>query len=274
MIYFCYSSILKKVRVCMHNNRRWSELNGEQNKPVTIKQKHPLTFRLRNHHQFKKIIFAVCSSLLIGLTFGFIILNMLKQEDPEQASILNTSTANQQEDQENGDTKQIDSVEFFVVQGGVFSEQENALKWAESFNDNGFPAVDWQRDGNYYLFTGVFQTEESAKLVANQMDKQGLDAYVKQWETLNGQLTLTEAENAFLQSFIEAWDESLQSLEKEGGLSNEKWEALINTDQAYSPEFNHFVDQISTEIEIEGKEDKERFILLKLIKEFEQLLAS
>ena len=255
----------------MHKKNRWSELKVKEVKKNLAKPKHSLAFRLKNHHQFNKIVFAICSSLLIGLTFGFIILNMLKQEDPEQASILNATTANKQEKQINGDTSPFEAVEFFVVQSGVFSEQQNALNWAESFKKKQVPVVVWEREGNYYLFAGVFQSEASAKSFADQMDELGLDAYVKQWNTKEGQLALNKADHAVIQSFLKTWKESLQSVEKDGSLAQEGWDHLLNMQVK---ELDDFISTVTKELEQQGNERENRYILLKLMTEFEQLLES
>src|SRR5690625_1250445 len=92
-----------------------------------------LVSKIKHHQQFKKIVFAISSSLIIGLVFGLITLKMLKQEDPEQANILNSSASKQEEQSEENIT-QFDSIGVYVIQGGVFSEKENASQWAETFN--------------------------------------------------------------------------------------------------------------------------------------------
>src|SRR5690625_614444 len=128
----------------------WSESDDNNN----------FTYTLNKRKSKKQFILAITSSVFIGVIFGIIILNMIKQEEQHHALLSNTGNGDigSEEDSDNEkntnndhvDSTKLDSINVFVVQGGVFSEEENAKEWEEKFNNIQFPAMRWYRDQNYF----------------------------------------------------------------------------------------------------------------------------
>src|SRR5699024_3163233 len=93
----------------------------------------------------------------------------------------------------------------YVIQLGVFSEQENADIWSKTYAQAGFPSISFQRENQYFLFTGVANTEEKAKEFAEILLKEEIEVYVKEWETDEKEIKLTEEESKWIQLFQEQW---------------------------------------------------------------------
>lgn len=257
----------------MNKQKKWvkrskkSNLLPKKSNIVNLKNKrdHPMMSR-----KAKQLIFAICSSLCIGTIFGFITLQMSKQEDPHHATILNSSTGNEREEKS---VKQIESFHVYVVQGGVFSEQENAKQWGGKYEKLDFPAVPWKRDKEFYLFTGVAETAEIANQYAQEMDEQGLDAYVKEWEVRAVNNDLSETDLNWLNSFLAQWQKSLQSIGNDRVI--EEWIDFTEGAQGLSEPLQKFNDTITHHVQElkvnEANEYKEQQILLQLLQEYEQL---
>lgn len=254
-----------------YNHQKVKNMNGLKRPSHTVSRK------IKINPQMKKIFFAIGTSLLIGIIFGFITLKMVKQEDPENKSILHTTAHENREDnnEENTNMMTFDSLHAYVIQGGVFSEKENADKSAQSFHALDFSTVSWERETDYYLFAGIHASEESAKLLADEMIKENLDVYVKKWEIEGGQIDVTEADKSWLLTFLELWKSSLHSLENNNGISIEEWDQLLNDSNGLSPKMLNFVDEIQTYKEQleqqQADERKERNFLLKIIEVYEHL---
>ncbi|MEI3614479.1 SPOR domain-containing protein [Pseudogracilibacillus sp. SO30301A] len=264
----------------MHKNRKFP--NRPYNQPKVKKTSkikgstHTVSRSLTLTPQMKKIFFAIGSSLIIGIIFGFITLKMVKQEDPENKSILH-SAAQETTENNDGNTSMatFDSLNTYVVQGGVFREKENADKSAQSFHALDFSAVSWERGSDYYLLAGIYASEENAKLSADEMTKENLDVYVKEWEIKGGQINVNEADKDWLARFLELWKSSLESLENNKGLSIEKWDQLLNNSNGLSAKTLNFAEEVQgyrEQLDQQQPNDrKERDFLLKTIQKYENL---
>ena len=231
-----------------------------------------LLAQLKQHEQFKRILFAIGSSLLIGLIFGMITLKMLKQEDPEQATILHTSAGGSEEEQKVQE-RTIAPVGMFVIQGGVFNAKENAQNFGSSFENLNFPVVPWERDDSYHLFAGIHKSEGSANELAAEMDEQGLDAFVKDWETKEGKLSMADSDYEWLQAFLEVWDTSLSALDSGEELPKDAWERLLAASGNLSASMTGILEEIERHVEKIGEDHaQDRYFLLRSIYEYENLL--
>ncbi len=264
----------------MHKNRKFPNRFSNQPKVKKVNKikgsTHTVSRSLTITPQMKKIFFAIGSSLIIGIMLGFITLKMVKQEDPENKSILHSSAQETTEENNDGNTSMatFDSMNTYVVQGGVFSEKENADKSAQSFHALDFSAVSWERGSDYYLLAGIYASEETAKLSADEMAKENLDVYVKEWEIEGGQINVNEADKDWLATFLELWKSSLESLENNNGLSIEKWEQLLNNTNGLSSKTLNFIEEIQgykEQLDQQPNDRKERDFLLKTIQQYESL---
>lgn len=239
------------------------------NKPKKITKITPFMNRT-----VKKIIFAVCSSLFIGTIFGIIILQMSKQEEPNDTTLLNISTNGNQEQEEEKQIKQLDAIYLYVVQAGVFSEKENAEQWGTKYKNLRFPAFSWQRNNEYYVLTGIASTEQIASQYAKEMDSQGLDVYVKEWEISEVKQQVTEVDYQLLHSFVEQWRDALHTFENDGK-SDKEWSNVFKQTNELSDPFQQFHETVLQSVqELDGNQSSEikQQTFMKLLYEYEQLI--
>ncbi|SDM98463.1 hypothetical protein [Sediminibacillus halophilus] len=177
---------------------------------------------------YKVFLFAAFAALAIGLALGFIMLRMFagidEASDPETMPSSYTNPASD----DTGDTGKetaanktgIKGMEAFVVQGGVFSSKDKAEAWQKNFTEADFPTMVWEREGQYYLFAGLADTEAAAKKTALTMTENKLETYVKPWQTAAIETNLTEEEAEWLKQFPRLWQDSVNA---GGELNREEW---------------------------------------------------
>lgn len=214
----------------------------------------------------KRVIIAICSSLLIGTIFGLVTLQMSKQADHHNAEILHSTTL----DEDGTSSGTIDSFNVYVIQGGVFHEEENATQWKMKFENLQFKAFTWKRADEYYLFAGIASNMESAKELADKMDKQGLDVYIKELTIDEKTIKGTEADYVWLQSFIDQWQASLNSVHEGTGLLADDWITLTEKTSGLSDQIQGFNDTIIQHVK-EISNDEEQHVLLQLLYNYEQV---
>lgn len=222
--------------------------------------------------KMKQIIVAICSSLVIGMMLGLFTLQMSKQENQQDAAVVNSSTTDEQDE---GNLRNIDSIQVYVVQGGVFSEEENIKEWEGKFNNLQFPTQKWKRGNEFYLLTGVSGSLETANKLAKEMDEQGLDAFVKEWETAEASLNVTSADYKWLLLFREQLLKSLDSVDNGNGLLEDDWQELTEQINGLSPQVQGFQEVVQHSIEAvntaESTRKEMQLFLLQLLHDYEQI---
>src|SRR5690625_3948493 len=188
-------------------------------------------------------------AILIGLFLGFMMLNMFAKKDnitndrdPQTLAASKDEDVNEQS--ENKKITTLKQVKAFVIQLGVFSEQKNADTWAKTYEQAGVPSTIFQRDNQYYLFTGVANSEERAKEFAEKLSKQDIEVYVKEWVTNEKEIELTDEENKWIQLFQEQWLATLSSLSKQEGILLNDWKKLIENYPQHSDNITLLVEEI------------------------------
>src|SRR5690625_4907360 len=221
----------------MHKHRKWTSYLSKRNIKKRIKSINKSTdITLKNNK--KRLLITICFSLFIGIIFGLITLKMLKQEDIEHGNTLQTGTEVQREDRTEEKMKEFEPINIFVIQGGVFSEEENAKSRIKQFEKLHFPAISWERDGTYYIFSGMYTSEEKAKQFVKEMDAQGLEVYVKEWDINVGKQMVTEMDYNWIQTFVDIWYQSLKSLDISNDRLDEEWNNLIDSSHQLSQSFS------------------------------------
>jgi len=228
---------------------------------------------------FKPVVISVSAAIFIGSILGFIMLNMFGNindlsnhgNNPEAT---NAVVADEDTEKKSNASDEHKTITAYVLQGGVFSEKSNADQWAESFKQAGFPAMIWERDDQYYLLTGIADTEEQAKKIATSIKEQNMDVFAKEWKTSPTDADLNKEEAAWLGVFEKQWQDTLKSVSKQEGILASGWEQLIKEQPEKSEKLSGFIEEITTvlpEME-EADENKEQNILLTIWQQYEALL--
>ncbi|WP_148362779.1 hypothetical protein [Bacillus sp. B-jedd] len=207
----------------------------------------------------KPIFFTVAFAVLIGLTFGAVMLKLVLTDKPVVTSAdpqLGEKAAGESSGKEKpGKTAvaaaaKLPPVTAFVVQEGVYSTKEAAAQVKTGLEAKDVPAAILEMDGKYMLLIGLAGTLEEAKEIGASMKAKGIDFYAKEIglaERKAGKATASEKD--FLAKAPEIYDvlsaaaaaaysgKNAPSIEKEAGFlkemdgakfANDKIAALYN----------------------------------------------
>ena len=231
--------------------------------------KMPLTnhlmYIIRTNRRVKQALIALSSSLLIGITFGLIFLSMVKQEEPAMANTLHMTTTDDEENTTDVNTYAIESFYFYVVQAGVFSEEENAQALVDELHALSYPAYIWERENQYFVLAGIEQTEERAGTLTDKMKEDGIDVFVKQWDMEAKASQFSEEDIVFLQNFLDLWNETVHP---EADFKMNEWIEL--TEMSITEEVAGIQNVILSKVANITNQNKE-IILLEFMNEYDHL---
>lgn len=231
---------------------------------------------------FKPVMLAISSAIVIGSILGIIMLRMFVGIESEIAQGNNNSPVAGVDNEDNGNNTEAGlsafsngSIDAYVLQGGVFSEVENADDWVEYYDQAGLHSLIWEVDDQYFLLVGLANTDDQAKQFANDITaEEGFEVFDKEWNTAEREVDLIEEEDEWLQAFEENWHEALGSLENEEIFIVDEWEGLVEnypneTDRLSSlkESITRFLDEME---QAEGS--KAQNILLTLWYQYDQVI--
>lgn len=221
----------------------------ERSHSLQRKHNHYLHFGkgLKGRFNLKTFVMAAISAIVIGTCLGFIMLNMFDgigtetNGGPSSGGVPAADTDNAEAGEtESNDT--LDPLRAFVLQGGVFSSEENATDWTNKFQKADHPAMVWERDNQFMLLAGIAASEEQAKELAEDFTDE--DIYVKEWSTEETDITTTKAESEWLKSFADVWKDSVQSLSDDASFTMDTWQQLLNQFPKGDKQLTAFQEQL------------------------------
>lgn len=185
-----------------------------------------------------RLLFVVCSAILIGLLFGFSVLSLFSTQsndgEDQRAALEMTDTERQQasglgQSETETDARMDEferpqvytdgperlSLAYYAVQAGVFTDAAYATEMVKQYQLNGWPTRLTQQEP-YRLYVGVARTREGAQAIGNIFAEQGLDIYVRE-HVLEKELAEVQAQT------LTGWAEWLERT-KRGSLYD--WEKL------------------------------------------------
>lgn len=228
------ASVLFAMNRPTQKNEHQSDVRESNILPLN-NDNHPQQFKKRKVIQ--PIAIASISAILIGSVLGIVMLNMfanLEDSPVNQVSHIDSiQKSNTTDSDRSGSTDTehttmtLEAINGFVLQAGVFSTKQNAESWAESFVNNGFPTVVWERDSKYFLLAGIAHTRERAEELAADFKQHNLEVFIKEWNTPKVEIEVTSKEKEWLLSLNELWNSSLVSAAEQGVIAIQGWENLI-----------------------------------------------
>lgn len=237
----------------------------------------------RKAKQFKPIMIATISAIVIGGLLGFTMLKMFGgfNDDIQAGGDGNLTPAVADAEDNKSEDKPVESsaytldpVSAFVLQGGVFSEKSNAEVWADDYEEAGLSSVIWEAESQFYLFAGIAGSKDEAKQAAENLQGYGFDIFVKEWSTGETEVELTETEHSWLVSFQNLWQETMNSLNNAESFSIEQWKTL-NADYPEESEklsgLSSMIKELSGEIET-ADSGKYQYFLLNLWLKYDEVL--
>ena len=71
-------------------------------------------------------------------------------------------------------------INTYIVQVGIYKQDENANEMIKKLSDLGKPNYKYQQDNNFVVITGVFLDEKEAKDMGNTISESGITCVIKQ----------------------------------------------------------------------------------------------
>lgn len=201
----------------------------------------------------KPVLLTIASALGVGTLLGIIMLRMFGTIDPEvptngsAAVPAEIETAN--EESSNAEVA-LEPVNAFVLQAGVFSGRENASEWAETYKEAGVSTILWEKDNQFYLLAGMAQDKEGATQLRDEMTKDGLEFYVKEWSTGAGTLHVSEDNKAWLEQLQKNWIETKKGLSNERPFEKESWDKLAQLIPKQAGQFSPLAEEVRKSAEL------------------------
>ncbi|MBM7541785.1 SPOR domain-containing protein [Amphibacillus cookii] len=196
-----------------------------------------------------KFIVTAFAAITIGMGFGMTFIYIFTGEKEEPAA--NQEPTHSFEDQENqsastADLKVLDGLSAYVIQAGAFAMQEQAEQFQIDLSNRDYSAVVWQTDNDYRVFVGVYQSESEAKQAAERLD---IDTYIREWQTDQYDMAVTDDEYQWLTSFSELWQQSLSGITEQ---VEQNWQQWLTVDHHAESEqvlqFHQQVEELLQEI--------------------------
>ncbi|MFD1065392.1 SPOR domain-containing protein [Oceanobacillus locisalsi] len=234
----------------------------------------PVKGHRKRNSVWKTILISAGSAIFVGSIIGFFLIRMFGQVDtPSNAeSPSQTTTAVTQAEQEEANlgtdtvTTSLDPLESYILQAGVFSEQENAEPLISSLTDLNIQPVFFERDGEFFLMAGITPSEDAAQSLAASLSDNQTDLYVKEWNTQPKEIEMTEAEREWITAFQTFFDEQLQQADVTQPIADETITALADK----APEEGATIDELVTSLtEMQG--EPSFYQLLSWMKAYDEL---
>ncbi|WP_067727275.1 SPOR domain-containing protein [Oceanobacillus damuensis] len=182
----------------------------------------------------KPMLFAILSAIIVGTVMGFAMLRIFVDVEAESdGQPLNNqppiTAANENASAEKASPFSMDPLEAYILQAGVFSEKENAEKWAAEYTDKGIETIIWNRDNQFYLLAGIAPTKEKAVYIADELKTgNSIDLFVKEWSTIAGEAPLNVEEQEWVGHFQDVWKDSLSNMNEGQSNSIDNWSNLMD----------------------------------------------
>ncbi|HYK74640.1 MAG TPA: SPOR domain-containing protein [Pseudoneobacillus sp.] len=147
----------------------------------------------------KSIFTSVILAIIIGTSFGFLVLKLVisdaKVEEPV-TTITEETTTEKNDPVVTTQLLQLQPIDTFIIQGGVFSSVDSAKIEEQKLKQKGVPTQIIEDNGKAILVLGVADSIENAKAIASNLKASGIEVFAKPY-TLPGkelqELTQVEA---------------------------------------------------------------------------------
>lgn len=189
-----------------------------QKKGGKKKQASFTTFSMkRNGGVLKSIIVTAVFAILIGTSFGVLMLKLVISENSKPAvtePVVVDKGSDKGSEATGGKSSSIviGAQTAFIVQGGAFSTKDAAANGASQAKGKGAPAQTLAMNGKEFLLLGVADSTETAKQMEGHYEANGFD------DVLSKQIPITEKTvseiNETEKSFLEAAPAIYQQLSK------------------------------------------------------------
>ncbi|OIJ18375.1 hypothetical protein BKP45_12425 [Anaerobacillus alkalidiazotrophicus] len=214
-----------------HNKKKlegpfWDDGKSEQAPklpPTKRKKKQKFDFKFKIKDLPLGIIGIVMSAIIVGVSFGFMMLTIFTGDKPQAMEVINPVQATEIATTEieapevvmNG---QIPVLGVEIVQGGAFSLVDKATETAQSIQNKGFAAAITNTTEPIYLFIGLGIDREQANVLAEHYKANGQDVYVKPYAVTTSGTVDSQEQSLFLETSVDLYQQLI--LLSVNGLAN------------------------------------------------------
>ncbi|HJV30801.1 MAG TPA: hypothetical protein VJ558_01315 [Bacillales bacterium] len=205
----------------------------------------------------KSFIFSIVFAVLIGTSFGVIMLKLVVIDHSKKTAIETSAPVTKtvaKTVKPNTSTEKITLKPFtaFFIQGGMFSTKEGANEISNQVKAKGVPAEILEMDGKSFIFLGVSGTLEQAKSLGNYYKEIGIkEFYAKQIQV--PEKTIADV-NKDEKNFLEASQLGFQTL------LNVTSDVIVNTSNT-NEDITTILQTESTIEKIDDKQIKNKKIM-------------
>ncbi|PAF41010.1 hypothetical protein CHH69_00005, partial [Terribacillus saccharophilus] len=126
----------------------------------------------------KKLAAAALGAAIIGVVLGFLLLRYTAGIESETSGVAAPVATKEAA----ANAGAFSDLTAYVVQGGVYNQEDIGQDVVQKYADAGIPAVLWEKNGQFFLLTGMAGSQEEADTLGSQLQAQGYESYVKQWD--------------------------------------------------------------------------------------------
>ncbi len=176
--------------------------------PPTKRKKSP---KFDFHSLPLGLIAIVLSAIIVGVSFGFMMLTIFTGEKPTtEFEASNVKDSPQAEAPVTTTANQIPTLGVEIIQGGAFSVVAKGQETAQMLKNKGFAAVLTNTTDPIYLFIGLGLDRDQATIVADQYKANGQDVYLKPYAVTANKQLKNQEQFLYLQSGVQLFQQLTQ----------------------------------------------------------------
>lgn len=164
-------------------------------------------------------------ALIVGTFFGLTTLYIFNEEDKTTNTISYTNHTEVSGEEEHTERYNVQPLSFYVIQVGMFADHRNAEREQERLQKEKINSFVWERDEHYYVLLSLHPTEKSAQKRIDSFQEE--EFFVKQWETIDGEIKSSEQEQAWFLTFHDTFENALTHFEEREKIEIALWEEVL-----------------------------------------------
>ena len=218
-------------KIVVNEYKKVKEPGKLQKKP----KKWPIGKHKVNRRMFTTIFTAVFFAVLLGTSFGFIMLKLVFIEKPVETSLIQKpETTVSGPKQIQNQTAKLSlvppTITTWVVQEGVYSNKDSANQIVNSLKERGASAATFEFNGQSFLLVGVADTKEHAKALGANVKESGVVEFIPKQMSFSGKEIsgLEEQEKVYIEA-IPLLLETITTAASTASLSNSIPKALFDS---------------------------------------------
>lgn len=231
----------------------------------------------KNNVIIKSMLVTTFISILIGMMFGMIVLNMVKNESHDIETFheadngSNTLPLVNHKNGEDMKNKTLSPMTLYTIQAGVFTKKENSEQWKNHFSNQPL-TVTWLKDGQYYLLIDFSLSESEIISRAKVLKEDGYDVFAKTWEIPSVDIALNDISYDWFDTFHTVWQHSFAAIDDDSSFDKRQWEQLVENNEQHDPRIHTLQNIIGSHMIERESDDDIKKAHIEIIKTYEAVI--